>query len=119
MDVTTSVRSDGTKVMKLTGRMDIEGTDQIGLKFNAAAAEDLAYLIADLSDVDFMASIGIGVLVRVAKAARRRGGNLVLLNPQPIVRLVLEKTGIPSLLSIHDTLEAASTAVRYEVQKPS
>ena len=119
MDLTISMRNDGIRLLKLTGRMDIEGTGQIDLKLNAASAEDAAYLIADLSGVDFMSSIGIGVLVRVGKAARRRGGNLVLLNPQTIVRLVLEKTGIPSLLSIHDTLDAASIAVRSEVQKSS
>jgi anti-sigma B factor antagonist len=119
MDLTTSVRDNGITVLKLSGRMDIEGTGKIDLKLNVATTEERAYLIADLSDVDFMSSIGIGALVRVAKAVRRRGGNLVLLNPQPIVRLVLEKTGIPELMSIHDTVEAASSAVCSELKKPS
>jgi len=119
MHLKTSVRDNGITVLKLTGRMDIEGTGEIDLKLNVATTEERAYLIADLSDVDFMSSIGIGALVRVAKAVRRRGGNLVLLNPQPIVRLVLEKTRIPELMSIHDTIDAASAAVRSELKKPS
>ena len=119
MDLTTSARDNGITVMKLSGRMDIEGTGKIDLQLNVATTEERAYLIADLSDVGFMSSIGIGALVRVAKAVRRRGGNLVLLNPQPVVRLVLEKTGIPELMSIHDTIDAASAAVRSELKKPS
>jgi len=119
MHLKTSVRDNGITVLKLTGRMDIEGTGEIDLKLNVATTEERAYLIADLSDVDFMSSIGIGALVRVAKAVRRRGGNLVLLNPQPVVRLVLEKTGIPELMSIHVTIDAASAAVRSELKKPS
>jgi len=119
MELTTRSQDDGLTILKLVGRMDIEGTEQVDLRMNVATAQDRAYVIADLSGVDFMSSIGIGVLVRVAKTVRRRGGNLVLLNPQPIVRLVLEKTGIPELLSIHDSLDAASTAVRFEQKKPS
>ena len=119
MELTTRLQDDGLTILKLVGRMDIEGTEQVDLKLNVATAQDRAYVIADLSGVDFMSSIGIGVLVRVAKMIRRRGGNLVLFKPQPVVRLVLEKTGIPELLSIHDSLDAALKAVRFEPKKPS
>jgi anti-sigma B factor antagonist len=114
MQLTTTAADNGITILKLDGRMDIDGTGQIDLKLNAATAEDKAYLIADLTKVTFMSSIGIGALIRMAKAVRRRGGNIVLLSPQPIVRLVLEKTGIPEFLSMHDTIEAASVAVRTE-----
>jgi len=119
MELTTSKLDNGITVLKLSGRMDIEGTQQIDLTLNVATTEQGAYLIVDLSEVSFMSSIGIGTMVRVAKAVRRRGGNLVLLDPQPVVRLVLEKTGIPDLISIHKTLDAASTAVHSEPPKPS
>jgi anti-sigma B factor antagonist len=119
MNLTTRVLENGITVLKLAGRMDIDGTGEIDLRLNTAAAEEKAYLVADLSAVDFMASIGIGVLVRVAKAVRRRGGNLVLLNPQPVVKIVLERTHITDLMSIHETMDAASAAVRTEAKKPS
>lgn len=112
MDVTETLRDDGSTILKLAGRMDIEGTGKIELKLTVATAVDRAHVIVDLSDVTFMSSIGIGTLVRLTKTIRRRDGNLVLLNPQPIVRLVLEKTGIPGVISMHDTLEEALRAVR-------
>jgi stage II sporulation protein AA (anti-sigma F factor antagonist) len=114
MEVTESLRQDGISILKLAGRMDIEGTGKVELKLTVATAVDRAHVIADLSDVTFMSSIGIGVLVRLAKTIRRRDGNLVLLNPQPIVRLVLEKTGIPGVIGLYDTMDAALAGVRTE-----
>lgn len=112
MQLGQTLRDDGITVLKLAGRMDIEGTGAIELKLTAAAAADGAHVILDLSDVGFMSSLGMGLLVRLAKTVRHRNGEIVLLNPQPMVRLALTKTGIPGVLSIHDTLDAASAAVR-------
>jgi anti-anti-sigma factor len=119
MQLATFQRNDGTTILKLSGLMDIEGTEQVNLKLNVTTAEDHALLIADLTNVDFMSSIGIGVLVRVANNARRRGGNLVLFNPRPIVRLVLEKTHIHEIITICDTMEEAAEAVREVARKSS
>jgi anti-sigma B factor antagonist len=112
MELTITKLPDGNTILKLEGRMDIGGTEEIDLKLSSAATEENAFMIADLSGVGFMSTIGIGTLVRIAKAIRRRGGNLVLLAPQPVVRLVLEKTRIDELISIHDNLEQAALAVR-------
>ncbi len=107
----------GMTNLKLSGRMDIEGAEEVNLSLNVATSEDGALLIVDLSEVDFMSSIGIGVLVRVANAARRRGGNLVLLSPQPVVRLVLVKTHIHEVITICDMLDEAMSAVREMPRK--
>lgn len=58
-----------------------------------------------------MASVGIGMIVRSAKALRLRGGELVLLNPQPVVKFVLEKTGINTLIPIVHDMPAAREAL--------
>jgi anti-sigma B factor antagonist len=112
MDFTEIPRDDGITILKLTGRMDIEGTEKIDLRLTIATSVDGARVIADLSEVSFMSSIGIGGLVRLAKMLGRRHGNLVLLDPQPVVSLILEKTGIPKIIRICYTLEEALVAVR-------
>jgi anti-anti-sigma factor len=117
MKLTVSKQGYGLTILRLIGRMDIEGADQVDLRLNVAAAEDGALLIVDLSEVDFMSSIGIGGLVRVANAIRRRGGNLVLLNPQSIVRLVLETTHIYEVIAICNSLDEAMSAVQEMPKK--
>jgi anti-anti-sigma factor len=102
---------EGLRKITLTGSMDIEGTQSIELQLNTQTSIEKAYIILDLSAVEFMASIGIGVIVQCARSARRRGGNLVLLAPQPVVALVLTKTRIDTVVPIAATLDEARLLV--------
>lgn len=99
----------GARRVALTGTMDIEGTQSIELQLNAHTASQKALIALDLSGVDFMASIGIGVIVQCHRAVRRRGGNLVILGPRPVVALVLTKTQIdrvvPTVTSLQEALD--------------
>jgi anti-sigma B factor antagonist len=65
----------------------------------------------DLSEVDFLASIGIRLSMLTAKSIARRGGRMVLLNPISEVQNVLEVTGIPAIIPIYSSLESAETVL--------
>jgi anti-anti-sigma factor len=92
----------------LQGRLDIAGAAKIDLQFSAVAGSRNG-VIVDMSEVTFLASIGIRTLVLGSKAIRRRGGNLVLLSPLPDVEKVLELTGVTDLLPImHDEATAVA-----------
>jgi anti-anti-sigma factor len=112
MELTYSDLDDGVRKIDLTGRLDIEGADAIDLRLTALTSTAQAFVIVDLTGVDFLASIGIATLVRNAKAARLRKGNLVLLNPRPNVAQVLASTRIDRLLPVCLTLDDARAAVR-------
>jgi anti-sigma B factor antagonist len=83
----------------LTGRLDLAGSAKIDLPFNAAAGSNRNILV-DMSGVTFVASIGIRTLVLGAKTVQRRGGRLLLINPQAEVEQVLEMTGVLDLLPV-------------------
>lgn len=55
------------------------------------------HLAADLSEVGFMDSSGLGVLVTVLKEAREMGGALRLINPQESIARLLRITGMDVL----------------------
>jgi anti-anti-sigma factor len=112
MLLTVTEIEDGVKKIDLQGRMDIDGTQEIDTKLTVAIASESAHVIIDLSRVDFMSSIGIGILVRAANALRRRGGKIVLLNPQRVVSLVLEATHINAVIPIATDLESAISLLR-------
>lgn len=119
MKITENRRGDGILILQLDGRMDIEGSEQISLQLTTATAGDNVRAIVDLSGVDFMSSIGIGIVVRAAQAVRRRGGNMVMLSPQPVVRLILEKTNINRIITMHVSLSEAVVAVLGPSPLPS
>ena len=54
----------------------------------------------DLSEVEFLSSAGLRVLLAAAKAAQTKGGKVVLISPKPAVREVLEVTGFDKLIQI-------------------
>src|SRR5580704_6136086 len=112
MELTHSDFEDGGRKIDLKGRLDLEGANAIGLKFAALAATQKRFVIVDLSAVEFIASLGIAMLVRNAKAAKLREGNLVLLNPQPNVAKVLASTRIDQVLVVCRDLQEARLQVR-------
>ncbi len=96
MELQYSKWDNDIRMIKLVGKLDIIGTGEIETKFTGYCAGDKVRVIVDLSEVNFLASIGIRLLLLTAKSIAKRGGKMVILNPIPNVQNVLEVTGIPS-----------------------
>jgi anti-sigma B factor antagonist len=107
MEMRYNELDNGINFIKLIGKLDIIGTGEIETKFSGYSSGDNVRLVVDLSEVDFLASIGIRLLMLTAKSVANRGGKMVLLNPIPEVQSVLEITGIPAIIPISSTLESA------------
>lgn len=111
MELQYSELANNIRSIKLIGRLDIIGTGAIETKFAGYCAGEKPLVVVDLSEVGFLASIGIRLLMLTAKSVFGRGGKLVLLNPNPDVHSVLDVTGIPSIIPIYSSLESAKTAL--------
>ena len=119
MTLTCSDLPDGIRKIDLAGRLDVEGADAIDLKFTVLTSSDRTLSVVDLSGVEFLASIGISTLVRAAKAAKLRHGNLVLLSPRPNVAAVLATTRIDQVIPVCQTLEEARTVLKEHPSPPA
>ena len=102
---------NGIRQIKLIGRLDIIGTGEIETKFSGYCAGEKVRVLVDLSEVDFLASIGIRLLVLTAKSVAGRGGKMVLLNPNANVHNVLDLAGIPSIIPIYSEIESAEAVL--------
>jgi anti-sigma B factor antagonist len=71
-------------------------------------------LVVDLSDVGFVDSAGIGLLVTAHRRAEQSGGRLVLTGVNDVVAHVLALTRTDRLLSISPSMEQAVTATTAE-----
>ena len=111
MELQYSELENGISMIKLIGKLDIVGVGEIETKFAGYCAGDGVRVIVDLTEVDFLASIGIRLLTLTAKSVASRGGKMVLLNPIPEVERVLEITGIPAIIPIYSYLESAETVL--------
>ena len=111
MEIHYSELDNSIILIKLSGRLDIIGTGEIETKFAGYSAGEKIRVIVDLSNVDFLASIGIRLLTLTAKSVASRGGKMVILNPIAEVQEVLEITGIPAIIPIYSYLESAETVL--------
>jgi anti-anti-sigma factor len=111
MELHYSELENNIRLIKLIGDLDIIGVGAIETQFSGHCAGDSPRVLVDLSEVEFLASIGIRMLTLNAKSIARRGGRMVLLGPTPDVRNVLEITGIPAVIPIYDGWESAETVL--------
>ena len=107
MNMTLSEVQDNAFGIALHGRLDTAGVDAIETRFAAAAARRNA--LVDLSDVSFLASMGIRMLLSAARTLKLSGHTLVLVGPGAIVAEVLEDSGLGQIVPIasdeHDALQ--------------
>lgn len=88
----------------MTGRLDLSGAEVIALPLaTLSGSKDALYL--DMAGVTFLASIGLRYLVTTAKTMARRGGRLVLLNPNAAVTEVIELAGLAGLLPVENAAQ--------------
>ncbi len=118
MTLTWTDLPDTCRKIDLAGRLDIDGVATIDLKLTTLTSSGQVFAIIDLAGVDFLASIGIGILVRNARAASQRGGRVVLLNPQPQVASVLAVTRIDQMIAVCYSLAEACVLVREPSASP-
>ncbi len=85
-----------TGIVRLSGRFDASEAD--------AALETLGRVmgpvVADLAELDYISSAGLGVLVQTYKRLRREGHSLHLVNPRPRVRDIIAYAGLDQLLGM-------------------
>ena len=102
MELEIKNQSDQITHLALRGRLDTIGVGEVELKFTSHTVPRAKPLLLDMSEVTFLSSLGLRMLLIVAKALDRRGAKMVLLSPQPAVREVLSLSGFDQLIPVHN-----------------
>lgn len=76
---------DAHTVATFDGRME----EQLG--------RDVSRILLDFEELSYISSAGIGSLMVLLQQVRRKGGELVILNPQPKVYAVLDLLGFTKI----------------------
>jgi anti-sigma B factor antagonist len=102
-------RNGGATVVRLAGELDLYNAHVVREALLEAAGEDPERLVVDLSDVAFIDSTALGVLIEARKSLSNRRA-FVLASPGLETRRALEVSGLDKHFSVHDTLAAALAA---------
>ena len=95
-------------VVGADGELDIMSAPQLDQVLTEAITQASSRLVLDLSDVTFMDSTGLGTVVKALKRCREK--NLDFRVVVTTERKVFEITGLDSLMSLSDALDAALSA---------
>lgn len=109
MNITVTEAKAGVLCVGLDGRLDAAGV-QAGEADFKAKIDSSANAIVDLAKVPFIASIGVRMLVAGAQALGKKGGKMVMVNPDEATRRILKTTGIDKVIPVFDNIEAATAA---------
>ena len=85
--------------VKLTGALDIAGTDEVEVPFSTISGK-YNKVIVDFTNVTFLSSIGIRILMKAARAISSRKGRLIVFNPTDDARKVLRSTGVDTIIPV-------------------
>lgn len=90
----------GTVQVAVVGEIDLSTCDVLRVRLlNVLSALHPHRIEVDLAGVTFLDCGGLTVLVVLGQAAARAGCRLRIANPQPIVRRVLDLTGLLGVLT--------------------
>jgi anti-anti-sigma factor len=93
--------------LALSGRLDVAGLHAVDVKFHGYTAARRRPALVDISGVEMITSLGMGMFLSCARSLQRHGARMVLLNPQPQVEELLKAVGIDQGIPIVRSLDEA------------
>ncbi|WP_258951870.1 STAS domain-containing protein [Lentzea californiensis] len=102
----------GLVVVAVEGEIDVDTADDVLDAVRLGFVSAGPALIADLTLVSFFGSTGISTLISAHELAEENGKKLHIVAPQRAVRRPLQVTGVADVLSLHDSVEEAVSALK-------
>jgi anti-anti-sigma factor len=93
-------------IITIKGRLDAATSPEAQKAIDKIIEEDDSRILFNLSELEYLSSGGLRVILGVAKEIKRKAGKLVLCGLNQFVKEVFVVSGFDALISIEDTVEA-------------
>ena len=111
MEMKVIDEADGVTRAALEGRLDIAGAQVVDARFQELA-QTVRSLIVDLSNVTFIASLGVRTLMVGAKTMMRRGADMAVCGADENVSKVLRTTGFNEIAGLYPDFASAAAVLK-------
>lgn len=99
-------------VARISGELDHHSSDEVRSKLDDEIEKEKIYnLILDFSNVTFMDSSGIGVVIGRYKKVAANNGSISIINANTTVKRVFELSGMFKIINLYDNLEQAIESI--------
>jgi len=101
----------GVTKAALSGRLDSASVNQMETSFIAGIVPKSQHTMVDLTDVTFIASLGIRMLLSAARTISRRGAKFVMYGATPAVMDIIESTALSDIIPLMGSEADAIAAI--------
>ena len=98
----SSTRNGPVHTLRLSGDLDLATTDRVEAELKRIEASDARTIVIDLSDLAFINSTGVHLLVDAELRSRADASGLTLRRGSPTVQRVLQICGVETALPFAD-----------------
>jgi anti-sigma B factor antagonist len=98
--------SDAT-IVQVAGEIDLATSEEFAEAVAQALAGATSLVVVDLSEVTFMGSVGLSVLLSASQDAQRAGRGLRIADGAAVAHRTIEISGLDQVLAVFETVDDA------------
>ena len=105
--------SNALRVITVSERLDLQGTEKVEQSFLAMTRTGKQNIVVNLSEVTFLSSVGIRMLIASGKALKETGGRMVLVVGVNAAAIkTLKMTCVDAILPMFEKFDAAEASLK-------
>ncbi len=102
---------ENTQIVAFKGDLDATNVEEVVESIFARMKSETAQLVADFSELRYVNSTGLGILLHFSKSAKEKDGFFKICNVNENVFEIIDIIGATTLLEIFDTVDDAIASV--------
>ncbi|RSN66748.1 anti-sigma factor antagonist [Streptomyces sp. WAC 04229] len=118
LSVEVTLPREEIALLKVAGYLDVDTATELQHHLANQLHHGRRHFLLDLSEVPFMDSSGMNIILRVYQEARELPGSVHIIAPAPAVRRVLDLTGVSITVPVSESTEEALSRVDAQPEGP-
>lgn len=102
LDITIIKKENYSYLVELKGSIDTDTHDKLEKEIKEIIDDNIKAVVFDMAGVDYVSSMGLGVVVWVKKTLERRDAIFTMINLQPQIKKLFDLMKLAPNIKIHD-----------------
>ncbi|WP_303867031.1 STAS domain-containing protein [Acetobacterium wieringae] len=96
------IEMEKTSMVSIKGEIDIYSIEKFREIIEERIKTQAPEIILDCSELSYMDSTGMGVLIELRNKTKEMGQKIIMMNPRPNIKKLLSLTGVDKIIEIVD-----------------
>ncbi|UXI77210.1 STAS domain-containing protein [Streptomyces vinaceusdrappus] len=118
LSVEVTLEREEVALLKVAGYLDVDTATEFQHHLANQLHHGRRHFLLDLSEVPFMDSSGMNIILRVYQEARELPGSVHIISPTAAVRRVLDLTGVSITVPVSESVEEALSRIDAQPEGP-